>query len=206
MRAMIETLCIRQQNIENGTDGTLCRVSFFIFSSNCIKKQSSILTSIDCWFSLSLGNIIWNCIYLFIYLVFGEKEKDEGYFIRIWSDFPGSFLPLLQSILLVWWWWDWNAYVFKLLMRGWDFWAHGSPMALLLGLIFNQTNGQMINGKRNWKWASERAHTHTQILFPLSVLFFFSVLINGEWNEQERFSISKKETGPAAHLLSSQSL
>lgn len=117
----------------------------------------------------SLSREYYLKLHLFIYLVFGGKEKDEGYFIRIWSDFPGSFLPLLQSILLVWWWWDWNAYVFKLLMRGWDFWAHGSPMALLLGLIFNQTNGQMINGKRNWKWASD---THTNPISSLSVIFF----------------------------------
>lgn len=33
----------------------------------------------------------------------------------------------------------------------------------------------------------QRAHTHTN---PISSLSVFFVLINGEWNEQERFSIS----------------
>jgi hypothetical protein len=203
MRAMIETLCIRQQNIENGTDGTLCgSFSFFIFSSNCIKKQSSILTSIDCWFSLS--GILFETAFIYLFSFWG-KRKGRRLFHPDMIRFSRKLFTPFYSLCTIIWWWDWNAYVFKLLMRGWDFWAHGSPMALLLGLIFNQMNGQMINEKRNWKWASERTHTHTNSISSLSVIFF-SVLINCEWNEQERFSISKKETGPAAHLLSSQSL
>lgn len=183
-----------------------CAESLSLYSRQIVSKNK-----VQFWHQSiadSLSREYYLKLHLFIYLFsFWGKRKGRRLFHPDMIRFSRKlFTPFTVYVLLVWWWWDWNAYVFKLLMRGWDFWAHGSPMALLLGLIFNQTNGQMINGKRNWKWASERAHTHTQILFPLSVLFFFSVLINGEWNEQERFSISKKETGPAAHLLSSRSL
>ena len=162
-------------------------LSFFIFSSNCIKNKVQFWHQLmsDSLSGILLFETAFIFIFLFILFFWGGKEKQRTRVISSGYDpiFPEALYPF-YSLLLVWWWWDWSAYVFKLLMRGWDFWAHGSPRALLLGLIFNQTNGQMINGKRNWWWASARAHKS----YFLSVFFclfflFFSLLIDGEWNE-----------------------